>query len=137
MAPAQRDLLAGHIDIMIDLVGNALTHVQDGGLKALAVTSETRLAELGSIPTVAETLPGYSHTEWFAMVAPPKTPAALAAKVSKAVSEILMQPDVVARFKTMSVTAVGTSPEDTAAFVHQQSERWRQVIATTGVRKPD
>jgi tripartite-type tricarboxylate transporter receptor subunit TctC len=86
------------------------------------------MAELPSIPTIAETMPGFVHTEWFAMVAPPKTPPAIASTLSQAVAEILALPDVAQRLRGLSVTPVGSSPEDTATFVRQQSDRWRQLI---------
>src|SRR5689334_21980001 len=74
LAPALTDLLAGHTDVMVANLDAALTTVQAGRLRALAVTSETRAAELPEVPAVAETYPDFAATSWFAVVAPPKTP---------------------------------------------------------------
>jgi tripartite-type tricarboxylate transporter receptor subunit TctC len=134
MAPAQRDLLAGHIDVMIDIAGNALPLIKDGKLKVLAVTGDKRIPELPDVATVSETLPGFAHAEWFAMVAPPKTPPAIAAKISQAIAETLRLPDVAQRLKELSVTPVGTSPAETAAFVQQESVRWRALLDATGIK---
>jgi tripartite-type tricarboxylate transporter receptor subunit TctC len=134
MAPAQRDLLAGHIDVMIDIAGNALPLIKDGKLKVLAVTGDRRIPELPAVPTVSETLPGFAHAEWFAIVAPPKTPPAIAATISQAIAETLRLPDVAQRLRDLIVTPVGTSPAETAAFVKQESVRWRGLLDATGIK---
>jgi tripartite-type tricarboxylate transporter receptor subunit TctC len=134
MGPAQRDLLAGHIDVMIDIAGNALPLIKDGQLKVLAVTGEKRLSALPDVPTVSETLPGFAHAEWFAMVAPPKTPPAIAAKISQAIAETLRLPEVAQRLQEFLVTPVGSSPAETAAFLKRESVRWRALIDATGIK---
>jgi len=68
------------------------------------------------------------------VVAPPKTPPEITAKISQAIVEMLRLPDVAQKFREFSVTPVGTSPVDTASFLKQEAERWRQVVATTGVK---
>jgi tripartite-type tricarboxylate transporter receptor subunit TctC len=96
-APALTDLVAGHIEMMFDNLGNPLQHIRDGRLRALAVASETRIAELPDVPAIAETFPGFVSTSWFAIVAPPRTPADIAAKLQAAIAEALRMPDVVAK----------------------------------------
>lgn len=136
MAPVMRDLLAGHIDMTIDNLGNALPQIKEGKLKALGVMSKARLPELPDVPALAETYPEFNFTEWFAVVAPPKTSPDVAEKLSQAIAEALRQADVTQRFGTFSITPLGTSQTETAAFLKQESERWRKVIATTGVKAP-
>src|SRR5262249_36779162 len=70
-APALTDLVAGHIEMMFDNLGNPLQHIRDGRLRAIAVASEARIAELPDVPTIAETFPAFVSTSWFAIVAPP------------------------------------------------------------------
>jgi len=134
MAPAMNDLIAGHIDVMIDVFGNAWPNVKEGKLKLLAVTSPARLPEAPDVATVAETLPGYAHVEWFAIVAPPKTPAHIATKLSAAIAETLKLPDVAKRLRDYVLQPVGSSPSETADFVKGESERWRKVIEATGLK---
>jgi tripartite-type tricarboxylate transporter receptor subunit TctC len=134
MAPATADLLAGHVDIMFDNLGNTLPHIKEGKLKVLGVAGETRIPELSDVPAIAEMFPGFYSTSWFAVVAPPKTPADIADKLSQAIAQILRRPDVVERYRAMSGTPVGTSPSETAAFLKKESERWRKVIAAAGIR---
>lgn len=134
LAPALRDLIAGHIDAMFDTPGNILAHVANGDVRALAVTSETRIPELPNTPPIAETVPGIVHTDWFAVVAPPKTPAEIAARISQAVGEAMKLPDVAKRIAGFNVTAVGNSPAETGALMKREAELYRTLIATTGIK---
>lgn len=128
VAPATTDLIAGHIDVMLDLLGNAAPNVREGRLKLLAVTTMARNPEFPDVPAVSEVLAGYSNVEWFAIVAPPKTPAIIAEKLSAAIAEVLNMPDVASRLGAFSAVTVGSSPAETAAFLEGESERWRNLI---------
>jgi tripartite-type tricarboxylate transporter receptor subunit TctC len=130
------DLLAGHVDLMFNNLGNTLPHIRSGALKVLAVGSEKRLAVLPDVPAVAEILPGFVSTTWFAVVAPPRSSPAIAAKLSAAIAEILRLPDVAKRLQDLALTPVGSTPAETAAFIHEERNRWRQVIVSAGI-KPD
>jgi tripartite-type tricarboxylate transporter receptor subunit TctC len=134
MAPAMNDLIGGHIDVMIDLYGNVSPNIKDGKLKLLAVTTQTRLPEEPNVPTISELVPGFVHGEWFAMVAPPKTPAAIASKLSAAIAEALKLPDVAKRMADFSAVPVGATPGDTAGFIKTENARWRELIDTTGLK---
>jgi len=134
MAPAMADLLAGHIAMTVDVLGNALPHIRSGRLRALAVGTEKRVSELPDVPAIAETFPGFDFSSWFAVVAPPNTPPAIAATISQGIAETLRLPDVVQRFRELSVTPLGTSPAETAAFLQRERERWRRVATVTHVR---
>src|SRR5262245_39003509 len=133
-APALTDLLAGHVDLMIDNLGNSLTHIRDGRLKVLAVGDDRRIAELPNVPTLAETYPGFVASSWFAIVAPPGTSPALVAKLSQAMGEILRMPDVVQRLRDLGATPIGGSPAETAAFIKLETERWRKVIIDADIK---
>jgi tripartite-type tricarboxylate transporter receptor subunit TctC len=134
LAPAQRDLIAGHIDVMIDNLGNALPYIKDAKLKLLAVTTEARSPELPDTPAISETLPGFAHADWFAVVAPPKTPPEITAKLSLAIAEVLRLPQVAERFRDLSVIPVGSSAAETAAVLKQDAERWRAIILSAGIK---
>jgi len=130
------DLLAGRVDLMFNNLGNTLPQIKSGALKVLAVGSEKRLAALPDVPAVSETLSGFVYTTWFAVVAPPKSPPEIAAKLSAAIAEILRLPDVAERIRDLSMTPVGSTPAETAAFIQEERERWRKVIVSAGI-KPD
>jgi tripartite-type tricarboxylate transporter receptor subunit TctC len=134
LAPALRDLLAGHIDVMIDNLGNVVEYIKDDRLRLVAATTETRLPQFPNVPTIAETFPGVTHMDWFAVVAPAKTSPEIAAKLSQAMAEILKLPDIAKRMSDLNVTPVGSSPAEAAALIKQESDHWQHVIAAAGLK---
>jgi tripartite-type tricarboxylate transporter receptor subunit TctC len=133
-APALNGLIAGDVDMVFDNLGVALGFASAGSLRLLAVATEERLAALAQVPTVAETLPGFASQTWFAIAAPPKTPAALAARISGDVAEALRDPRVIERFRALSAEPVGSDPAATAAFIGAETARWGKVIKTADIR---
>jgi tripartite-type tricarboxylate transporter receptor subunit TctC len=132
-APAMADLLAGHVQIMFGNVAQATAHLRTGKLKLLAVTSSKRQSQLPHIPAMQEIVPGVIAVAWFAMVAPPKTPPAIAQKLASTIAEILRTPEMVRRFAEVGAEPVGNTPEEMAQWMREDTERWRQVIKTGGV----
>jgi tripartite-type tricarboxylate transporter receptor subunit TctC len=98
------------------------------------VTSRQRLSELPNVPTVAEFYPGFYSTTWFAMMAPPKTPQAIADKLSAAIADILKSPDLTKALQDRSFTVMATSPGETGKFIRTETERWRDVIVKAGIK---
>ena len=133
-APALTDLLAGQVDMMCDNLGVSLPHVRSGKLKALAVASKQRFAGLPDAPALAETLPGFESRAWYGIVAPPRTPAPIAAKVSAGVADALKNADVLKRLQELSAEPMGLTPAETAAFMKAESERWGSIIRSAGVK---
>jgi tripartite-type tricarboxylate transporter receptor subunit TctC len=136
LAPAMADLLGGRIDLIFDNVTNTRSYIRDGRLRAIGVGSLKRIPEFPGVPAVAELFPGFEAIAWLCVVAPPKTPAEIAAKISMAMADTLKMPGVAARFEELSAQPVGSSPADTAAFLRKETERWRNVIVSAGI-KPD
>jgi tripartite-type tricarboxylate transporter receptor subunit TctC len=119
---------------MFDNLGNTRDHIKDNRLKLLAVTTERRIPQFPDAPAVAEMFPGVLYTSWFALVAPPKTPPAIVAKLHAAIADVLQIPDVVRRLAAMSVSPGGMSPLETTALIRDESERWRKIIQATGIK---
>jgi tripartite-type tricarboxylate transporter receptor subunit TctC len=128
MGPAINDLVAGHIQTMFAAVGTALPHIEEGRLRAIALTGGERLARLPGIPVMSETIPGFNHVEWFAVVAPPRTPAAVVESISQAIAEALRAPDVGDRLERASLVTIGNKPAEAAAFIAGERERWRAIV---------
>ena len=133
-APALADLLGGQVEMMCDNLGVSLPHVRSGKLKALAVASARRVKALPDTPTLAETLPGFEAVAWFGIVAPPRTPRAIAEKIAAGVMDALQQPDVQKRLADLSAEPMGLTPDETAAYMKRETERWAGVIRTAGVK---
>jgi tripartite-type tricarboxylate transporter receptor subunit TctC len=131
---ALTDLLAGHIDVMFDSVGTSAPLITAGSLNGLGFGGQKRLPKLPDLPTVAEVYPGFASVNWYAIVAPPKTPIGIANQLSLAINEVLQLPDVGKRFDELHATPVGGSPADTAIFLKSETERWRKVILSAGIK---
>jgi tripartite-type tricarboxylate transporter receptor subunit TctC len=133
-APALTDLVAGSVDLMFDNLGVSLALVKGGQLKLVAVATPKRMASLPDVPTIAETLPGFESAAWFAIVAPPKTPQAIADKINADVNEALRQSDVIARLGQLSAEPIGGTTQATAAYMREEVERWHKVIKAANVK---
>jgi len=133
-APALQGLLAGDVDVMFDNLGVSLALVKSGKLKLIAVGTEQRMSALPDVPTIGETLPGFASSAWFAVVAPPKTPAAIVAKVNADIAEAVRDPDVRKRLADLSAEPVGAAVAQTAAFMRAEVERWNNVIKAANVK---
>ena len=131
--PAMNDLVAGSVDCAFDNLGAPLQLIKAGRLKLIAVASPQRLKSLPDVPAIAETLPGFTSVTWFAMSAPPKTPANVVDKINAGVNEALRDPDVQKRFADLTAEPVGGTPQATAAYFHDEVERWKNVIVTAHV----
>ena len=133
-APAQTDLLSGQVDMMLVELSSVLQHFSAGRLRALAVGSEKRNPSLPDVPAMSEVLPGFVSLTWFGMAAPPKTPAATVNKISAAIVEAIQQPDVAKRLHGLTLSAIGSTPEEMASFMRQERERWGSVIRFANVK---
>jgi tripartite-type tricarboxylate transporter receptor subunit TctC len=128
------DMIGGHVDIFFGNVAAAGPPFRNGRVKILAIADSGRAPSLPEIPTTAEAgLPGLVSTGWFALAAPPKTPAALQAEIAKAAIEVIKMPDVQARFRTASVEPIGSSPAEMAAFIKEEAQRWGEVIKKNNI----
>ena len=132
--PAMNDLLAGHVNLMFGNIAAATAHMKAGKLRILAVTSPKRLPSLPDVPAMSEVVPGVVAVTWFAMAAPPKTPAAIANRVSSTVAEVLRMPDVARRFAEVGAEPVGNTPEEMAVWMREETERWRTVIRAGNIK---
>ena len=132
-APALNDLVAGSVDCMFDNLGVSMQLVKAGKLKLIAVASAQRMASLPDVPTIAETLPGFASVAWYAIAAPPGTPAAVVAKVNAGVNEALHDPDILKRLANLQAEPVGGTPAATVDYFHKETALWKNVITSAHV----
>ena len=128
------DMIGGHVDIFFGNVAAATPPFRDGRVKILAIADTRRASALPEIPTTAEAgLAGLVSTGWFALAAPPRTPAARQAEIAKAAVEVIKLLDVQARFRTASVEPIGSSPAEMAAFIKEEAQRWGEIIKKNNI----
>lgn len=133
-AQAYLPLLAGEVDLMFMNLGDALPHVSSGKLKALGIGSEQRSAALPGVQPLAEALPGFVSSTWYAVVAPPGTPPSIAGKLSAAFAASLQTPEVAGKLAELYLEPMGTTPDRTAAFLKSEAERWAKVIRAANIK---
>ncbi|MFY1920181.1 Bug family tripartite tricarboxylate transporter substrate binding protein [Achromobacter xylosoxidans] len=132
--PAVAALLGQQFTFMIDNLPSSMPYIQSGKLRALAVTSDRRLAELPDVPTMVEAgVPDMVVTAWFGLVAPAGTPAAVIDALYAATRDVVRSPDVAERFRAMGGQAGGDTPAEFAAFIDQERVRWKRIVDAAGI----
>ena len=133
-SPALNDIIAGHVDMIFMELASAIKLHQAGRAHILAVATAKRIASLPDIPTMGEVgIKDFESSAWNAIAAPPKTPAAIVAKLNKAINEVLRSPELQAHFATLNLQAVGGTPAEAGAFIKKETQVWGEVIKEAGV----
>ena len=127
-APMVTDLLGGQVQVAIDVMSSSLPHIRSGALRALAVTTTTRLEALPDVPTVAETAPGYEALAWTGLGVRRGTPPTVIEKLSREINAGLANPDIKARFAELIMTPMVFSPAEFGAYMAAETEKWGRVI---------
>jgi tripartite-type tricarboxylate transporter receptor subunit TctC len=131
---AQQGILGGQVAFMFSTTVGILPRIRSGQLRALAVTSAKRIAAAPELPTVAESgLTGFDTAAWFGIFAPANTPKPIIDQLSREVVKALASPTLHQRLIDLGAEPMGSSPEDFAAFVHAEDEKWGKLIRKTGI----
>lgn len=129
------DLLAGRLDMAIDNLPPYLPHINEGRLRALAVTSKARWFALPDVPTVAELgVEGFEAEAWFGLQAPARTPRPVLERVSGHVAEILKEPEVLAKLRDLGSEPRPMGPQEFSAFIQAENVKWKEVVRVSGAR---
>jgi tripartite-type tricarboxylate transporter receptor subunit TctC len=132
-AAGLNDLMGGRISMIIEGPAALAGAVQAGSIRALAVTSTSRLPNFPGLPTVAETFPGFSVVAWFALLAKAGTPEPILRKLSHDLQSVLEQPAIKDRFETLGVYPRPTTPAEAAEFIRSERQLWKPVIKDAGL----
>ncbi len=133
--PALTDLIGGQVQIMVDNLVTALPQVKAGKVKALAVTSAQRVAELPNVPSVSESgYPGFEVVVWVGLLAPAKTPPAVIEMLHAEISKVLAMPHVKKRIAEMGGWTIPMSPAQFGQFIRSETEKWAVVIKQAGIK---
>jgi tripartite-type tricarboxylate transporter receptor subunit TctC len=132
--PAVTAALSNQVEVLSASMPPVVPHIKSGRLKALAISSLTRVAALPDVPTVTEAgFPGFEERSWVGFFAPAKTPAAIVKKLNGEINPILDLADVKARLDAMGLETQPGSPEAFAAYLRSEVAKWAKIVKTTGI----
>lgn len=134
-SPAAVDLIAGQVQLAMNNIVPTLPHVKSGRLRALGVSGPLRSHVLPEVPTVAQAgVPGFEAMQWYGVLLPAKVPKPIAALLYKEIGAVLQIPLVRARLTEEGGDVVGSTPEQFAAYIEQETAKWAKVVKAAGVR---
>ncbi len=133
-APMIADLLAGQVQVGIDVMTTALPQIRSGALRALAVGGKRRFPGLPDVPTVGETIAGYEANSWCGVGVPRGTPDAIIERLNREINAGLADPTLQARLANVATTPIFFTPEEFGAYVAAEIEKWGKVVRMAGVR---
>lgn len=134
--PATVDVVGGQVQLSMPNLLTAMPHIKGGTLRALGVTGPRRATALPSVPTIAEVgLPGYESVQWYGLLAPAGTPAPLVARLHAEIAKSLASPEIQAALTNEGAEAVGNKPEEFAAFIKSEIDKWSKVVKAARIQQ--
>jgi tripartite-type tricarboxylate transporter receptor subunit TctC len=132
---AVTDVLAGHIQMTFNSIAPIIAHVRAGRMKPLGVASSKRSSQLPEVPTISEAgVPGFEAENWFGLFVPAQTPKKIVARLNEAIVKTMRSPEVQKQFIALGAEPVGNSPEEFAAFVRRDMEKYAKVVRVSGAK---
>ncbi len=133
-APGQIDLLAGQVQLGYDSMVQSLPYIKAGKMRALAVLGAKRTSLLPDVPPMQDFVPGFTLTNWFALVLPAATPTEIRNRLHSEVVKILRSPDIKERLLSMGAEPVGNTQEQFGAFIKAETAKWAKVIRDGNIK---
>jgi tripartite-type tricarboxylate transporter receptor subunit TctC len=133
-APAITDLLGGQVQVMFSALSDSMEVIRSGQLRALAVTTATRLDVLPNLPIVGDFVPGYEASAWYGIGAPKNTPAEIVDKLNKEINAALADPKIKGRLVDLGGTVLGGTPADFGKLIAEETEKWGKVIHAANIK---
>ena len=133
-APAVVDIVAGRVSLMFAAAAPSIPFFKNGTLRALAVSSAARLAELPDVPPVADTVPGFDESNWSMILAPAGTPSDIVNKLHAELKTVMAMPEVEKQLATIGMMPIiSPSPKDLETFISTEVERWGKIVKQAGI----
>jgi tripartite-type tricarboxylate transporter receptor subunit TctC len=132
--PALTDLIAGQVQVMFPTTASSIEYIRTGSLRALGVTTSTRLEQLPGVPTVSDTVPGYEASTWFGVAAARNTPAEIIDKLNAEINAVLADPRMKARLADLGNTVLPGSPAEFGKLVADEIDKWAKVVRFAGIK---
>jgi tripartite-type tricarboxylate transporter receptor subunit TctC len=137
VAPALQDVIPGRVDMMFNTAGGVLQNVRQGQVRGLAVSTARRFPTAPEFPPVADTLPGFDVSSWYALFVPIRTPAAIVRKIHADTAAVLAEPAIKSRLEKVGVEIVASTPEQMAARLKAETDQWGPIIKGAGIKMQD
>jgi tripartite-type tricarboxylate transporter receptor subunit TctC len=134
VALALNDVIPGRVDVMFNTMAGVLQQARSGQLRGLAVTTPKRFPTAPEFPTVADFVPGFDVSSWYAFLVPVKTPAEIVKKLHADTIAILREPAIKSKLEQVGVMAIGSTPAELAAQLKSETEMWGPVIKAAGIK---
>jgi tripartite-type tricarboxylate transporter receptor subunit TctC len=132
--PALTDMLGGQVQVMFDIMASSIEHIRASKLRALAVTSATRVEALPDIPTVGDFVPGYEASGWQGIGSPKNTPAEIIGKLSMEINAVLADPTIKQRIAELGSAPIALSPADFGKLITDETDKWAKVVKFAGIK---
>ncbi len=133
-APAEMDVMSGQVTFMFAALTSAMRQVKAGRLKALGVSSRTRMPSAPDVPTIAESgLPGFEVTSWYGIVGPAGMPPEIVTRLNQAINQVLQEPAMKQRLISMDVDATPGTPQAFGQFISGNVGMWKKVVTDAGL----
>lgn len=134
MPAALTALMTGEVHVSFDALPSSLPHIKEGKVRALAVTTATRLQALPDVPAIVETVPGYVVTGWLGVGAPKGTPPEIVERLHKEINAVLADPQIAARLASLGSEPRPGSPADFGKLIAAETEKWGKVVRFAGLK---
>jgi tripartite-type tricarboxylate transporter receptor subunit TctC len=132
--PALSDLIGGQVQILFAAAPGTADHIKTGKLRALAVTTTTRMAELPEVPTVGDVVAGYEASQWYGFAAPKNTPAEIVDKLNREINAAIADPGMKGRLAAIGGEPMPGSPADFGKLIAEETEKWGKVVRAGGLK---
>jgi tripartite-type tricarboxylate transporter receptor subunit TctC len=133
-APAQQDVMAGRVPILMDVLYAVQPLIKSGKIKVLALLSPKRDPDVPEYPVVSESVPGVSALSLVGIVAPAATPKELVARISADIAKAVKSSDLTERMKQQGMEPIGSTPEQFDALIRSEIEKWAKVVKLSGAK---
>jgi tripartite-type tricarboxylate transporter receptor subunit TctC len=134
-APAMLDLMAGQVQTVFSTVSTAIGAIKGGKVRAIAMTGEKRFELMPELPTIAEAgVPGFEMRNWYGVFVPAGTPREIVARLNAELAKVLQMADVKSKLLESGIEALYSTPEQFAAYIQSETQRWAKVVKASGAR---
>ena len=131
---ALNDIIAGHLQFQVNTTLATIQFIQTGKLRAIATCGNKRTTTLPHVPTVAETIPGFESSGWYALLGPAGLPRDVTLRLHAAFSKSLQAPDVVRRLTEQGVEIIAGSPEELTKLMPLEISKWAAAVKASGAK---